>query len=262
MITLSIAGQAADHIDGTGMAQGSEDAEEILIRRYWDGATIRRYGKGYRLTMTAPAWVWAWILDSLDALMWSDDLTDAEHKAYTATIKAIRDAGADSAGAVTRQELEEAGLVEPEAAPVAEVAPVAEEAPQAPAHVCDEEAERAAYSRYVSDGIGDTDGWFIPEDFDAWRAHFHRAIGHQEPRLAECDTDGAECRAPHHERTRMWQAGPRRNRTRESICGGCYDHRNARRLASIKCKCDGYTREEHLAMVEGGYPGHMYTGLY
>jgi hypothetical protein len=132
MITLSIAGQAADHIDGTGMAQGSEDAEEILIRRYWDGATVRRYGKGYRLTMTAPAWVWAWILDSLDAVLWSDDLSDAERKAFTTTVKAIRETGADKAGAAPRQELEEAGLVEPKAAPVVEVAPVVEEAPQAP----------------------------------------------------------------------------------------------------------------------------------
>jgi hypothetical protein len=129
MITLSIAGHTADHIDGTGMAQGSGDAEETLIRRYWDGATIRRYGKGYRLTMTAPAWVWAWIMDNLDAILWADDLTDAERKAYTTDIAAMREAGADKAGAVTRQELEEAGLVEPKAAPVVE------EAPQAPANV-------------------------------------------------------------------------------------------------------------------------------
>jgi hypothetical protein len=31
--------------------------------------------------------------------------------------------------------------------------------------------DEQGYSRYVSDGIGDTDGWFVPEDRAAWKAH-------------------------------------------------------------------------------------------
>lgn len=101
-------------------------------------------------------------------------------------------------------------------------------------HVCDEQAERTAYRQYVSDGIGDTDGWYVPESFEAWRAHFHRGIGHTEPRTAECTLD--ECHAPQHEKVRVVQhigmkprldgRGMRRGVIRnESICLDCAAHR-------------------------------------
>lgn len=110
------------------------------------------------------------------------------------------------------------------------------ETPATEQHVCDEAAERKAYGQYISDGIGDTDGWFIPESFDAWRAHYHRAIGHTEPRTRDCEA--TECHAPHHEKVHLVQhmglkprkgGGKRRGVVRnESICTGC---RNTRRAA-------------------------------
>ncbi|MER7477383.1 hypothetical protein ABTX60_06970 [Streptomyces sp. NPDC126510] len=93
-------------------------------------------------------------------------------------------------------------------------------------HVCDEDAERAAYSQYVSDGLADTDGYFAPESFEAWQAHHHRAIGHKEPRTEEC-TD-TECKAPSHERVHCWQdriPGKGRKVHTYSVCHGCNDRR-------------------------------------
>ncbi|MDQ0762031.1 hypothetical protein [Streptomyces canus] len=92
-------------------------------------------------------------------------------------------------------------------------------------HVCNEEDERAAYRRYVSDGLADTDGWYSPEPFEAWRAHYHRGIGYQEPRAAEC-TD-TECNAPQHERTCLLDHGKRRKPRFESFCPSCYEPRAA-----------------------------------
>lgn len=36
--------------------------------------------------------------------------------------------------------------------------------------------QHEAYSQYISDGIGDTDGWYIPIDFEAWAATFGKGI--------------------------------------------------------------------------------------
>lgn len=99
------------------------------------------------------------------------------------------------------------------------------------AHVCDEQAEHAAYRQYVSDGIGDTDGWYVPESFEAWQAHLHRAIGHVVPRTEDCTLD--ECHAPHNEKVRLVQHLGRRpgmgKRLRvvrnESICLDCAGRR-------------------------------------
>ena len=106
------------------------------------------------------------------------------------------------------------------------------------AHVCDEQAERSAYRQYVSDGIGDTDGWYIPESFEAWQAHYHREIGHVVPRTQDCTLD--ECHAPHNEKVRAVQhlgmkprydrrgvkIGMKRGTVRyESICLDCAGRR-------------------------------------
>lgn len=110
------------------------------------------------------------------------------------------------------------------------------ETPAADQHVCDEAAERKLYGRYVDDGIADTDGYFAPESFDAWQAHYHRGIGHFEPRTQDCTA--TECHAPSHEKLHLVQhiglkprqgGGKRRGVVRnESICTGC---RTARRAA-------------------------------
>lgn len=112
-----------------------------------------------------------------------------------------------------------------------EEAPATEE--PAEVHVCDEEAERKAYARYVDNGIADTDGWYAPIDFTSWQAHYHRSIGHLEPRTEECTE--AECKAPSHERVKCVQdripgKGRRRYRT-YSVCRDCYAVREARRKA-------------------------------
>ncbi len=94
-------------------------------------------------------------------------------------------------------------------------------------HVCDETAERAAYQRYVSDGIADTDGHYAPENFEAWRTHYHRSIGHTEPREADC-TD-TECNAPQHEKTRCTNLGTARKPQMVSLCPDCYERRGTPR---------------------------------
>lgn len=109
------------------------------------------------------------------------------------------------------------------------------EAPAAEQHVCDEDAERKLYGRYVDDGIADTDGYFAPISFDAWRSHYHRSIGHFEPRTQECTA--TECHAPSHEKLHLVQhlglkprpgGGKRRGVVRnESICTGCRTTRRA-----------------------------------
>jgi hypothetical protein len=108
----------------------------------------------------------------------------------------------------------------------------AEEAP-AEVHVCDLEAERKAYLRYVDQGIADTDGYYAPEPFEAWQAFYHYSIGYFEPRTEECTEE--ECKAPGHERVKLVQdripgKGRRRYRT-YSLCLDCYGKREARRKA-------------------------------
>ncbi|MER6632233.1 hypothetical protein ABT301_29135 [Streptomyces sp. NPDC000987] len=93
---------------------------------------------------------------------------------------------------------------------------------EAAGHVCDEERERDAYGMYVSDGLADTDGWFVPEPFEAWQVHYHCEIGYLEPRKAAC-TD-IECNAPKRERTRCLGA--------ESVCPSCYEPRVAAVVAA------------------------------
>lgn len=97
-------------------------------------------------------------------------------------------------------------------------------------HVCDEAAERAAYTQYVSDGLADTDGRFTPESFEAWQAHYHREVGHKEPRAAEC-TD-SQCNAPQHEQTRRLNSGTARKPRYESLCPACYKPRAAAIVAA------------------------------
>ncbi|KUN37715.1 hypothetical protein AQJ30_15640 [Streptomyces longwoodensis] len=111
------------------------------------------------------------------------------------------------------------------------------------AHVCDEDAERALYGRYVSDGLADTDGYFAPESFEAWRAHYHRGIGYQEPRTAAC-TD-TECHAPRHERTRLLDHGRRRQPGQprfEELCPSCHAPREAALFAAQQARRDGQRR--------------------
>ncbi|MET7809789.1 hypothetical protein ABZT26_02880 [Streptomyces sp. NPDC005395] len=121
---------------------------------------------------------------------------------------------------------EKPALYEPDADPVCDdcCAQPAEPA----AHVCDEDEERAAYRQYVSDGLADTDGHYAPEPFEAWRAHYHRAIGHTEPRTADCTP--AECNAPSHERLHYWNDGTRRKPKHASVCASC----NERRLVAYR----------------------------
>ncbi|MEU0060736.1 hypothetical protein [Streptomyces sp. NPDC006334] len=116
-----------------------------------------------------------------------------------------------------------------------ETAPVCDDCRKVAAgHVCDEDAERAQYRQYVSDGLADTDGHFAPESFEAWRAHYHREIGHKEPRTEEC-TD-TECKAPQHERTRCLNTGTRRKPRYESFCPSCYEPRQAAIVAAERAR--------------------------
>lgn len=96
-------------------------------------------------------------------------------------------------------------------------------------HVCDEATEHQMYRQYISDGLADTDGYYAPKPFDAWRADYHRSIGHTEHRTADCTT--TECNAPRHEKVKLvthLEPGSRRKVQRyESICRTCYDARRA-----------------------------------
>jgi len=113
------------------------------------------------------------------------------------------------------------------------------EEPATEEHVCDEQAERKLYSRYVDDGISATDGYYAPESFTAWQAHYHREIGHFEKRTQDCTA--TECHAPHHEKLKLIQhlgmkprqgGGRRRGVIRnESVCLPCYAARRTARAA-------------------------------
>jgi hypothetical protein len=116
MITLSIGGKAADHVEGFSMVQAPSTPDEKLFAQYWAGATVRRYGKGYRFTLTAPAWVFAWIADAIEILTWDEgaDNEPGEIKAARKARADIEAAGAMNAQGPTRAELIEAGLIEVE----------------------------------------------------------------------------------------------------------------------------------------------------
>jgi hypothetical protein len=116
MITLSIGGKAADHVEGFSMVQAPSTPDEKLFAQYWAGATVRRYGKGYRFTLTAPAWVFAWIADAIEILTWDEgaDNEPGEIKAARKARADIEAAGAMNAQGPTRAELIEAGLIEAE----------------------------------------------------------------------------------------------------------------------------------------------------
>lgn len=96
-----------------------------------------------------------------------------------------------------------------------------------PTHICNESAELEGWRQYISDGIGDTDGYFAPLDFEMWRAGYHRSIGYTEPRTAACTP--AQCNAPYHEKikticlTRAEQRAQRRKAL--SVCRECYNSR-------------------------------------
>jgi hypothetical protein len=120
-----------------------------------------------------------------------------------------------------------------------QIVEAATEAPATEEHVCDEQAERKLYGRYVDNGIADTDGYYAPESFTAWQAHYHREIGHFAKRTQDCTA--TECHAPDHEKLKLIQhlgmkprqgGGRRRGVIRnESVCTPCYEARRAARAA-------------------------------
>jgi hypothetical protein len=131
VITVSIPGKAADEVDMIPSVENPTTPDEMLFARYWNTGTLRRYGKGSRFTLTAPAWVFAWVADMIEINTWTEgaDVEPDVRKACVNAYAAIESAGVMSAQGPTRAELIEAGLVEAEPVevePVVEVAPVVE----------------------------------------------------------------------------------------------------------------------------------------
>lgn len=82
MITVNIGGPVANYIDGTGMVTEPRNADERAFADHWNRRTIRRYGRGSRVTLTAPGWVFNWIADEIENLIYSPgmDVSNAEVK--------------------------------------------------------------------------------------------------------------------------------------------------------------------------------------
>lgn len=115
-VTLALTGSAADFINGTGMVEDPSGPDESLFRRYWVTRSERRFGRGYRVTLTAPAWVMNWIADSLEVLVGRGcDATASERKGAEKFISDVEAAGIrDAYDGPSRADLIEAGLMAPD----------------------------------------------------------------------------------------------------------------------------------------------------
>jgi hypothetical protein len=86
MVTIAISGHVAEMVKVSDMiANPAHSPDMRAYADYWGSRTERRYGNrgGYRVTLTAPAWVLNWIMDTLDDIQYrtATDLTRVQRKA-------------------------------------------------------------------------------------------------------------------------------------------------------------------------------------
>ncbi|AFU62237.1 hypothetical protein TG1_42 [Streptomyces phage TG1] len=81
--TVALTGSVADFLAGTEMIENPRTADERALRDYFNGGTVRNFGRSYRLTITAPAWVFNWLMDAASVL------TGAGAEATAAEIKGV-----------------------------------------------------------------------------------------------------------------------------------------------------------------------------
>lgn len=114
MITLSLNGAVTEFVNGTSMVCDPQNTDEQAFADHWNRRTERNYGRGYRTTLTAPAWVFNWVMDTAEILLDSGaEATTKERKGVRDLLSAMTAAGirkADVDGP-TRLELIEAGYL-------------------------------------------------------------------------------------------------------------------------------------------------------
>ena len=83
MITMNLSGAVAEYINGRDMIENPSTADERAFADYWTSRTERVDGRGYRATLTAPAWVFNWIADDAEMFIdnFSEDASAAEIRA-------------------------------------------------------------------------------------------------------------------------------------------------------------------------------------
>lgn len=115
-VTLTLTGSAAEFINGTDVIENPSTPDERLFGRFWASRSERRYGRGSRFTLSAPAWVMNWIANNLEILVDRDtDATTAERKGARDFIAAVGAASIrDSYDGPSRDDLIEAGLMDAE----------------------------------------------------------------------------------------------------------------------------------------------------
>jgi hypothetical protein len=114
MITVSLNGAVTDFINGTSMVENPSCPDEKAFADHWGNRTERTYGRGYRATLTAPAWVFNWIADFVEPLLKSgmeatpQERNGARELRTTLTREGVRKADYDGPTAL---ELEAAGYL-------------------------------------------------------------------------------------------------------------------------------------------------------
>lgn len=178
-VTLTLTGSAAEFVSGMHMIESPSTPDEILFGRYWAGRSERRYGRGVRVTLTAPQWVMNWISYNLEVLFERGcDATAAERKGARAFYESVQDAGfRDIGDGPSRNDLIEAGLMDAEP----EVQPV-----NAEAQALREKAANEDRKAYESFERCDTDGalsqwaWGVTAQKDRLQADIIEAGGKAE----------------------------------------------------------------------------------
>ena len=114
MITLSLNGAVTEFVNGTSMVCDPQNTDEQAFADHWNRRTERNYGRGYRTTLAAPAWVFNWIADDAEMFIdnFSEDASAAEIRAAKRIIADIIKAGIRNyADGPTRNELVEGGYL-------------------------------------------------------------------------------------------------------------------------------------------------------
>lgn len=94
MITLSLNGAVTEYINGTSIACEPSNADERAFADHWNRRTERVYGRGFRSTLTAPAWVFNWIMNELEILLDQGiETTAKERKGVRDLLAAMKSAG-------------------------------------------------------------------------------------------------------------------------------------------------------------------------
>jgi hypothetical protein len=113
--TLTLNSAMDDLISSTGMVAHPRNVDEEMFADVWRTRIERRYGHGYRVSLTAPAWVLNWIADTVTFLLGAGvEATPQEKKGARQVIKQVKALGIHKphVDRPTRLELIDAGYLD------------------------------------------------------------------------------------------------------------------------------------------------------